>query len=86
MKQYFLPTNTVLIIVIVGSIGLYTMSFFVISSLDCKDAVSMTPEECEEHFSFGWNFLLPIVVFSAGTFFLIIAPQIFQTARREAKV
>ena len=86
MSKYFLPTNTILIIVIVGSIGLYSMSFFVISLLDCKDAVSMTPEECEKHFSFAWNFLLPIVTFGAGTFFLIITPQLFKTARREQKV
>ena len=86
MSQIFLPTNTILIIVIVGSIGLYTMSFFMLSLLDCKDAVSMTPEECEKHFSFGWNFVLPIVTFSAGTFCLIVAPQLFKTARREQKV
>ena len=86
MKHYFLPTNTTIIIVIIGSIGLYTMSIFMISSLDCKDAISMTPEECENWYAFGWNFLLPIITFSAGIFFLIIAPQIFQTARREAKV
>ena len=86
MNQYFLPTNTILIIVFVGSIGLYIMSFFVVSLLDCKDAVRMTPEECEKHFSFGWNFVLPIVTFSAGTFFLIVAPQLFKTARREQKV
>ena len=75
----------VIITVVIGSIAMYGLAYLLSSSLDCQYAVSMTPEECERHFQFGWDVVVPTGTIVAGVFLLIIMPQINESFARTTK-
>ena len=72
------PSKSLIIIVIIGSLSTYGVAYYGDYILDCQDAVNMTPEECEAHFKFGWNVLVPSLVFGMAIFLLVVLPQILE--------